>query len=107
VRVNQRTVLVSPDAPAAAGQAYGLYARVSFHDQKAGLGRQVARLTAWAANAGGQVVRVETEVESGMNGARAQVRRLLAGPAVTAVAARRRDGPRGGCRWWRGECESC
>jgi putative resolvase len=58
VRVNQRTVLVSPDA-AAAGQAYGLYARVSSHDQKADLDRQVARLSAWAANAGGQVVRVE------------------------------------------------
>ncbi|TDD36259.1 hypothetical protein E1288_42120 [Saccharopolyspora elongata] len=37
----------------------GLYARVSFRDQKDDLERQVARLSAWAA-----------EVSSGMNGLR-------------------------------------
>jgi putative resolvase len=67
VRVHQRTVLVSPDTPAEpTTTAYGLCARVSSHDQKPDLNRQVARLTAWAADAGGQVVRVETEVRSGM-----------------------------------------
>ena len=66
VRVNQRTVLVSPDAPATEPAShFGLYARVSCHDQEAGLDRQVARLTAWAADAGGQVVRVEAEVGPG------------------------------------------
>src|SRR6266566_3205384 len=92
VRVNQRTVLVSPDAPAEpAAVAYGLYARVSSHDQKADLDRQVARLTSWAADGGGQVVRVEAEVGSGMNGSRAKVRRLLADPNVTAVVVEHRD----------------
>lgn len=92
VRVNQRTVLVSPDTPAeptAAG--YGLYARVSSHDQKPDLDRQVTRLTAWAADAGGRVVRVEAEVGSGMNGSRAKVRRLLADPKVTTVVVEHRD----------------
>ena len=51
-------------APAPQGGA-GLYARASSHDQKAGLDRQVARLTAWAAQAGLPVVRVEAEVGSG------------------------------------------
>lgn len=69
----------------------GLYARVSSHDQKADLDRQVARLTAWAADAGGRVVRVEAEVGSGMNGARANVRRLLADPKVTVVVVKHRD----------------
>ena len=45
VRVNQRTILVAPDAaleqPAS---ALGLYARVSSHDQRGDLDRQVARL---------------------------------------------------------------
>ena len=92
VRVNQRTVLVSPDAPAQSQTlAYGLYARVSSHDQKGDLDRQVARLTAWAADAGGQVVRVEAEVGSGMNGSRTKVRRLLADPKVTAVVVEHRD----------------
>lgn len=92
VRVNQRTVLVSPDTPAEpAAAGYGLYARVSSHDQKPDLDRQVARLTAWAADAGGQVVRVEAEVGSGMNGSRAKVRRLLADPKVTTVVVEHRD----------------
>jgi len=92
VRVNQRTVLVSPDTPAEpAATGYGLYARVSSHDQKPDLDRQVARLTGWAADAGGRVVRVEAEVGSGMNGSRAKVRRLLADPKVTTVVVEHRD----------------
>lgn len=62
VRVNARSVLVSPDVvPGAWAAAFGLYARVSSHDQKADLDRQVARLSGWAAQSGGQVVRVEAE----------------------------------------------
>jgi putative resolvase len=73
VRVNQRTVLVSPGAPAGpAAWSYGLYARVSSYGYKADLGRQVARLTSWAAGAGGLVVRVEAGAGSGVNGSRAR-----------------------------------
>jgi len=42
-------------APARGGT--GLYARVPSRDQEAGLGRQAARLTAWAAQSGRAVVR--------------------------------------------------
>jgi putative resolvase len=92
VRVNQRTVLVSPDVClGSAPAAFGLYARVSSDDQKSDLDRQVARLTGWAAEAGGTVVRVETEVGSGMNGSRAKVRRLLADPRVMTVVVEHRD----------------
>lgn len=91
VRVNQRTVLVNPDLGDAVTGGVGLYARVASHDQKADLDRQVARLTAWAADAGGQVVRVEAEVGSGANGARAKVRRLLGDPKVTVVVVEHRD----------------
>lgn len=91
VRVNQRTVLVSPDAPAEPAAAPGLYARVSSHDQGEDLDRQVARLTTWTADAGGQVVRLEAEVGSGMNGSSAKVRRPLADPKVTAVVVEHRD----------------
>ncbi len=69
----------------------GLYARVFSHEQKSGLDEQVARLSEWAAEAGLPVVRVEAEVGSGMNGSRPKVRRLLADPAVTVVAAGHRD----------------
>ena len=53
--------------------------------------RQTARLSVWAAQAGHQVVRVETEVGSGMNGARTKARRLLADPEVSVVVVEHRD----------------
>jgi len=92
-RVGPRTILVNMDAvtaPTITG-GVGLYARVSCHDQKADLDRQVGRLSAWAAQAGLRVVRVESQVGSGMNGSRAKARRLLADPAVTALVVEHRD----------------
>jgi putative resolvase len=92
VRVNSRSVLIAPDAATAPAQGgIGLYARVSSHDQRADLDRQVARLTAWAAQSGRPVVRVEAEVGSGMNGARSKARRLLADPGVQTVVVEHRD----------------
>ena len=93
VRVNQRTVLVNPDGGSTSGAVggVGLYARVSSHDQRADLDRQVARLSAWAGQAGATVVGVETEIGSGVNGARRKVRRLLADPRVTTVVVEHRD----------------
>ena len=88
------TILVQPDAPDAVpqpGGGLGLYARVSSHDQRADLDRQVSRLTQWAATAKAPVVRVEAEVASGMTGRRAKLRRLLADPAVTTVVVTHRD----------------
>jgi putative resolvase len=89
-----RLILVSPQTAAgAAGKidGAGLYARVSSQEQKSGLDGQVARLSAWAAEAGLPVVRVEAEVGSGMSGLRAKACRLLAGPAVAVVVAGHRD----------------
>ena len=93
VRVNSRSVLVAPDAviASAAAGGLGLYARVSSHDQKPDLDRQVARLAAWAAQCGQPVARVEAEVGSGVNGARSKVRRLLADPRVRTVVVEHRD----------------
>jgi putative resolvase len=55
VRKVGRLILVSPDAAAEAARktgGAGLYARVSSQDQRSGLDGQVARLPAWAADAG-------------------------------------------------------
>ncbi|MFD0508271.1 IS607 family transposase [Streptomyces chiangmaiensis] len=92
-RVGPRTILVNIEAntaPDAVG-GLGLYARVSSHDQKADLERQVARLTRWAATTRRPVVRVESEIASGMNGARSKARRLLADPQVTCVVVEHKD----------------
>ncbi|MFE7273317.1 IS607 family transposase [Streptomyces sp. NPDC057623] len=92
-RVGPRTILVNVDAattPEAIG-GLGLYARVSSHEEKADLERQIARLSEWAAKAGHRVVRVEAEIASGMNGTRSKAKRLLADPAVTTVVVERKD----------------
>jgi putative resolvase len=85
--VGPRTILVNVEASAAPVQVggVGLYARVSSYDQKADLDRQIARLTEWAAKAGHRVVRIESEVGSGMTGSRVKVRRLLADSDVITV----------------------
>jgi putative resolvase len=92
-RVGLRTILVNVEANTAPDvvAGVGLYARVSSHDQKADLERQVARLSQWAAKAGHRVVRVESEVGSGMNGGRTRARRLLADPDVTTVVVEHKD----------------
>ena len=60
-KVGPRTILVDAAAGDSAAAA-GLYARVSCHDQREDLERQVARISNWAAKAGMRVVRVESEV---------------------------------------------
>lgn len=92
-RVGPRTILVNPDAVTApaATEKVGLYARVSAHDQKDDLDRQMARLQKWAVDAGVSVARQEREVGSGMNGQRARVRRLLADPQVDVIVVEHRD----------------
>ena len=92
-RVGPRTILVNVGVnavPEAIG-GLALYARVSSHDQKTDLERQVARLSQWAAQAGHRVVRVEAEIASGMNGARPKAKRLLADPDVTTVVVEHKD----------------
>lgn len=92
VRVGPRTILVNVEATGPASPTgFGLYARVSSHDQKADLDRQVARLSEWAAKAGASVVRIEAEVGSGMNGTRKKVRRMLSDPDVGTVVVEHRD----------------
>jgi putative resolvase len=68
-----------------------LYARVSAHDQRADLDRQVARLAAWAASNGVRVAEVVTEVGSGLNGQRPKLARLLADPTVAMIVVEHRD----------------
>lgn len=92
-RVGPRTILVNVEAnssPSVTG-GVGLYARVSSHDQKDDLERQTARLSQWAAQAGHRVVRIESEIASGMNGSRTKARRLLADSDVTTVVVEHKD----------------
>ena len=77
-------------AAAGAGTAV-VYARVSSADQKAGLDRQVARVTTWATGQGITAGRVVTETGSALNGNRGKFLALLRDPSVSAIVAGHRD----------------
>jgi putative resolvase len=63
-RLQSGTIWVEAAVERAAGRVV-LYARVSSHDQRSDLDRQVARLTSWATSNGRAVGEVVCEVGSG------------------------------------------
>lgn len=65
--------------------------RVSSHDGRADLDRQVARLSWWASEAGWAVDEVVVEVGSGMVGKRRKLARLLADRTATKIVVEHRD----------------
>ena len=89
-RISPRTVLVEA-VPAAEQGTVALYARVSAHDRRADLDRQLGRLVEWAAGQGVSVGAAVKEVGSGMNGSRPKLRRLLADGRVTTIVVEHRD----------------
>jgi putative resolvase len=89
-RLASGTILVDV-AAADAEQRMVVYARVSSHDQRSDLDRQVARLTEWATGHGHEVARVITEVGSGLNGKRPKLRRILSDPSATVIVVEHRD----------------
>jgi putative resolvase len=67
------------------------YARVSSHDQRQDLDRQVARLTDWATANGHLVGEMVTEAGSGLTGKRPKLRRILSDPSASVVVVEHRD----------------
>jgi len=68
-----------------------LYARVSSHDQRGDLDRQLARLSSYAAEHDLHVVEAVAEVGSGLNGKRRKLLRLLSDATIAAVVVEHRD----------------
>jgi len=71
--------------------AVALYARVSSHDQRGDLARQLARLSGYAAEHDLHVVEAVAEVGSGLNGKRRKLLRLLSDATIAAVVVEHRD----------------
>jgi putative resolvase len=89
-RLPSGTILVdTPGSPP--GGRVVLYARVSSHNRRADLERQVARLTAWATGQSLAVAEVVTEVGAGVNGKRPRLTRLLADPHATTIVVEHQD----------------
>lgn len=86
-----RLILVDTDADRAEHTRTVVYARVSSHDQRGDLDRQVSRLTEWATSSGLSVDEVVTEVGSGMNGRRRKLARVLADPTAAIIVVEHRD----------------
>lgn len=87
-----RLILVDESAgePGPRGRT-AVYARVSSADQKAGLDRQVARVTGWATTEQIPVDKVVTEVGSALNGHRRKFLALLRDPSVHWIVVEHRD----------------
>ena len=86
------TILVeAPASPVGTAGRTVVYARVSAHDQRADLDRQVSRAMAWASEQRLGVQEVVREVGSGLNGRRPKLARLLADPQVTTIVVEHRD----------------
>ena len=68
-----------------------LYARVSSHDQRSDLDRQIARLSQYAADHDLHVADAVVEVGSGLNGKRRKLLRLLRDRSIGAIVVEHRD----------------
>lgn len=71
--------------------AVALYARVSSHDQRNDLDRQLARLSTYASEHGLHVVETVAEVGCGLNGKRRKLLRLLSDATIAAIVVEHRD----------------
>lgn len=89
-RLESGTIWVDVEALEDAGRTV-IYARVSSHDQRSDLDRQVARLRQWATGSGHSVDEIVTEVGSGLDGKRPKLRRVLSDPTATVVVVEHRD----------------
>src|ERR687887_2079080 len=88
------TILVELPAPGSSAGTAGrtvVYARVSAHDQRADLDRQVSRVVRWASGQQLAVDQVVAEVGSGLNGRRPKLARLLADAHVGTIVVEHRD----------------
>jgi len=83
------TVIIHPPVNTANGVA--LYARVSSHDQKTDLDRQLARLTEFAVAQKFSIIDTVKEIGSGLNGHRKGMMRLLQNPEAKIIVVEHRD----------------
>jgi putative resolvase len=89
-RVGRLILVRTAPTPDGAGCVV-ICARVSSHDQRADLDRQVARLSAWATGGRRQVGQVVCEVGSVLNGTRPKLGRILSDPDVRVIVVEHRD----------------
>jgi len=87
------TIIVTEEPPkeATTVSRVVIYARVSSHEHRANLERQVSRLEDYCASRGYQVAAVVKEIASGVNDARPKLLVLLKDPGVTRIVVEHKD----------------
>lgn len=83
------TLIVYPDK--VMEEKIALYGRVSSHDQKDDLERQMGRLRQYAASQGLLVAVEKQEIGSGLNGKRKKLLSLLSDKTITTIIVEHRD----------------
>ncbi len=83
------TILVDP--PVVAAGVVVAYCRVSSHDQKADLERQAGRVLTMCSERSIRIDRTVTEIGSGLNGRRTELRKLLSDSTVSTIVVEHRD----------------
>lgn len=72
-------------------QGIALYARVSSHEQKDDLDRQMERLQSYAIAKGYQVQQIVTEIASGLNDSRPKLSKLLQDTSIGIIVVEHRE----------------
>jgi predicted site-specific integrase-resolvase len=87
------TIIVAEEPPKEAHvvSRIAIYARVSSHEHRANLERQVERLEDYCASRGYQVAMVVKEIASGVNDARPKLLALLRDPTITRIVVEHKD----------------
>lgn len=86
------TILVElPEKTISSGVKLAIYARVSSHDQKEDLQRQLDRLRSYCANKGWCVSKEITEIASGMNDSRKGLISLLIDKEIKTIVVEHKD----------------
>ena len=92
-KVGARTILVEveDDAPTPPQDSCVIYARVSSHDQKDDLDRQVSRLLEYAVEKSLKVTHIHKEISSGLNENRKILSKILEDHSIKIILAERKD----------------
>jgi putative resolvase len=87
------TIIVAEEPPKEAHtiSRVAIYARVSSHEHRVNLERQVERLEDYCASRGYQVAQVVKEIASGVNDARPKLLALLQDPTITRIVVEHKD----------------
>lgn len=91
-QVESGTILVEEEAHEPMHEVkIALYARVSSHDQKEDLTRQIDRLKSYAVGKGYQINQIITEIASGLNDSRPKLTKLLLDTTINVIIVEHKD----------------